>query len=81
MPQEDGYWTRPGVLRVHPLAYISCREKLPGSFEIVHAKDATGHFFNSRLIIIFIIGKATKAFISLPKCKGVNLSIAEERDK
>ncbi|PSN44082.1 40S ribosomal protein S4 [Blattella germanica] len=30
---------------------------------------------------VFIIGKATKAYVSLPRGKGVKLSIAEERDK
>lgn len=57
------------------------REKHPGSFEIVHIKDSTGHVFATRLTNVFIIGKSTKAFISLPKGKGVKLSIAEERDK
>lgn len=57
------------------------REKHPGSFEIVHIKDSTGHVFATRLTNVFIIGKATKAFISLPKGKGVKLSIAEERDR
>ena len=30
---------------------------------------------------IFVIGKGTKPFISLPKGRGVRLSVAEERDK
>lgn len=30
---------------------------------------------------MFIIGKGTKPYISLPRDKGVKLSIAEERDK
>lgn len=30
---------------------------------------------------MFIIGKGTKAYISLPRGKGVRLTIAEERDK
>lgn len=30
---------------------------------------------------MFVIGKGTKAYISLPKGKGVKLSVAEERDK
>uniref|UniRef100_A0A336MY17 40S ribosomal protein S4 n=1 Tax=Culicoides sonorensis TaxID=179676 RepID=A0A336MY17_CULSO len=57
------------------------REKHPGSFEIVHIKDANGHTFATRLTNVFIIGKGAKAYISLPKGKGVKLSIAEERDK
>lgn len=57
------------------------REKHPGSFEIVHVKDANGHMFATRLTNVFIIGKSAKAYISLPKGKGIKLSIAEERDK
>lgn len=34
-----------------------------------------------RLNNVFIIGKGTKAYISLPRGKGVRLTIAEERDK
>jgi len=57
------------------------REKHPGSFDIVHIKDAQGHVFATRLGYVFIIGKGNKPFISLTKGKGVKLSIAEERDK
>lgn len=57
------------------------REKHPGSFEIIHVKDANGHLFATRLTNIFIIGKGAKAYISLPKGKGIKLSVAEERDK
>lgn len=57
------------------------REKHPGSFEIVHVKDANGHLFATRLTNVFIIGKGTKTYISLPKGKGIKLSVAEERDK
>jgi small subunit ribosomal protein S4e len=60
---------------------VISREKHPGSFEIVHVKDANGHIFATRLSNVFIIGKAQKAYISLPKGKGIKLSIAEERDK
>lgn len=34
-----------------------------------------------RLVNVFIIGKGLKPYVSLPKGKGVKLSIAEERDK
>jgi len=57
------------------------REKHPGSFEIIHVKDANGHMFATRLTNIFIIGKGAKAYISLPKGKGIKLSVAEERDR
>merc|ERR1712244_95190 len=60
---------------------IMHREKHPGSFDIVHVKDANGHTFATRLGYIFVIGKGAKPYISLPKGGGVKLSIAEERDK
>lgn len=34
-----------------------------------------------RLSYVFVIGKGNKPWISLPKGKGVKLSIAEERDR
>ncbi|KAL1456879.1 hypothetical protein WDU94_001569 [Cyamophila willieti] len=57
------------------------RERHPGSFDIVHIKDANGNVFATRLNNVFIIGKGTKAYVSLPKGKGIKLSISEERDK
>jgi small subunit ribosomal protein S4e len=60
---------------------IMSRERHPGSFDIVHVKDANGHVFATRLGYIFIIGKGNKPYISLPKGKGIKLTIAEERDK
>ena len=63
------------------LNFLYSRERHPGSFDIVHVKDANGHVFATRLGYIFIIGKGNKPYISLPKGKGVKLTIAEERDK
>jgi len=57
------------------------RERHPGSFDIVHVKDANGKTFATRLNYIFVIGKGTKPYISLPKANGLKLTIAEERDK
>merc|ERR1712045_55934 len=57
------------------------RERHPGSFDIVHVRDAVGHTFATRLNNIFIIGKVNKAWVSLPRGKGVKLTIAEERDR
>lgn len=60
---------------------ISSREKHPGSFEIVHIKDAAGHTFNTRIENVFVIGKGTKSWISLPRGKGIKLNIIEEAQK
>ncbi|CAL1273950.1 unnamed protein product [Larinioides sclopetarius] len=60
---------------------ITSRERHPGSFDIVHVKDSQGHSFATRLNYVFVIGKSNKPFISLPRGRGVKLSVAEERDR
>jgi small subunit ribosomal protein S4e len=60
---------------------ITHREKHDGGFEIVHIKDARDHTFATRLSNVFVIGQGTKSWITLPKGKGVKLTISEERDK
>jgi small subunit ribosomal protein S4e len=57
------------------------REKHKGSFDIVHIKDAAGHQFATRLTNIQLIGSGTKPWVSLPKGKGIKLSIVEEARK
>jgi len=57
---------------------IQRREKHIGSFEIVHLKDAAGHEFATRATNVFAIGTGNKPMISLPKGKGIKLSIVEE---
>lgn len=54
-------------------------EKHPGSFDIVTVKDVAGNTFATRLKNVFVIGEADKPWVSLPKGKGVKLSILEER--
>merc|ERR1712079_333521 len=60
---------------------ITHRERHAGSFDIVHVKDATGHQFATRMTNIVVIGKGNKPHVSLPRGKGVRLTIAEERDR
>jgi len=55
-------------------------ERHPGSYDIVHIKDAAGHTFATRLVNVFVIGRGTRSLISLPKDKGVKKTIIEERD-
>lgn len=57
------------------------KEKHRGSFDIVHVRDAVGHEFATRMTNVFIIGKGDKPLISLPKGKGVRLSILQEQAK
>ncbi|XP_023782650.1 40S ribosomal protein S4, X isoform [Cyanistes caeruleus] len=63
------------------IGVITNRERHPGSFDVVHVKDANGNSFATRLSNIFVIGKGNKLWISLPRGKGIRLTIAEERDK
>lgn len=60
---------------------ITSRERHPGSFDIVHVKDAAGNSFATRLSYVFLIGKGNKTWISLPADKGIKKTIAEEREK
>lgn len=57
------------------------RERHHGGFDIVHVKDALDRTFATRLSNIFVIGQGQKAWVSLPKQKGVKLTITEERDR
>lgn len=59
---------------------IVSREKHPGSFEIVHVKDAAGQQFATRLQNVFVIGKGTKSLVSLPRNKGIKRSVLEESE-
>lgn len=59
---------------------IVSRERHPGGFEIVHLKDARDETFSTRIANVFVIGKGAQEWVSLPKGKGVKLSISEERD-
>ena len=55
-------------------------EHHPGSYEIAHVKDTAGNVFATRLNNIFAIGAGKDTKISLPKGKGIRLSLIQERD-
>jgi small subunit ribosomal protein S4e len=57
---------------------VVSREKHPGSFEIIHVKDAAGQSFATRISNVFIIGKGTKSLVSLPAKKGIKRTPLEE---
>jgi len=53
----------------------------PGSFDIVHVKDRKGNVFATRIGYVFVIGEnSNSANISLPKGKGVKLTVFEDRE-
>merc|ERR1712217_968512 len=58
---------------------VTHRERHPGSFEIVHMKDTVGHTWATRLSNVFVIGKGSKPWISLPKGNGIKKTIIENR--
>lgn len=60
---------------------ITHRERHHGGFDIVHVKDSRDRSFATRLSNIFVIGQGNKSWVSLPKGKGIRLTITEERDK
>ena len=67
----------------HNLGRVGILEKIekhPGSFNIAHVKDANGRSFATRVSNVFMIGKGTLSLVSLPKDKGLRLTIIEERD-
>lgn len=63
--------------RVGTLMHV---EHHPGSYEIVHIKDARGNSFATRLSNIFVIGSGKKPLIKLPKLDGIKQTLIEERN-
>ena len=61
------------------IGVIVSRERHQGSFDIVHLKDSAGHVFATRLANVFVIGQGNRPMVSLPKRKGIKMSILEER--
>jgi len=70
-----------GGRNIGRVGVITQRERHLGGFDIVHIKDAMDRDFATRLGNVFVIGRGNKAMISLPKNKGVKLTIAEERNR
>merc|ERR1712086_1206902 len=61
------------------IGVIVSRERHQGSFDIVHLKDSAGHVFATRLGNVFVIGQGNRPMVSLPKRKGIKMTILEER--
>lgn len=57
------------------------RDRHPGGFDIVHVVDDRGHSFATRMSSVFVIGEGNKPLVSLPKRKGIKMSILEERER
>jgi len=70
-----------GGKNIGRVGVIVSRERHQGSFDIVHLKDSQGHTFATRLGNVFVIGEGNTPLVSLPKRKGIKMSIQEEREK
>ena len=57
------------------------REKHKGAFDIIELKDSQDNTFVTRQTNVFVIGKKNQPLISLPKGKGVRLTILQEQAK
>ncbi|KFG30704.1 ribosomal protein RPS4, partial [Toxoplasma gondii RUB] len=68
-----------GGHNVGRVGVIVHRERHLGGFDIIHLRDAKNNEFATRISNVFVIGKGEKAWISLPKEKGIRLSIMENR--
>lgn len=57
------------------IGVITNRERHPGSFDVVHVKDANGNSFATRLSNIFVIGKVRQMGASSrwASCEGLSL--------
>ncbi|CAN6605955.1 small ribosomal subunit protein eS4B [Trichomonascus vanleenenianus] len=60
---------------------ITHKERHDGGFDMVHIKDSLDNTFVTRLNNVFVLGEGSKPWVSLPKGKGIKLSISEERDR
>eukprot|EP00294_Goniomonas_avonlea_P004078 CAMPEP_0114542050 /NCGR_PEP_ID=MMETSP0114-20121206/1634_1 /TAXON_ID=31324 /ORGANISM="Goniomonas sp, Strain m" /LENGTH=257 /DNA_ID=CAMNT_0001726333 /DNA_START=49 /DNA_END=822 /DNA_ORIENTATION=- len=67
-----------GGHNVGRVGIVQARERHHGGYDIVHVKDKTGATFATRINNVFIIGKGATPAISLPKAKGIKLTIIEE---
>ncbi|KAF5910858.1 hypothetical protein HPG69_004949 [Diceros bicornis minor] len=63
------------------IGMITNRERHPGSFDVVHRKDANGNSFASWLSNIFVFGKGNKPWISLAHGKGSTSPLLKRETK
>ena len=81
MVVRSSTFQRPGTAKLSSRSAPHNSLKHKGSFDMIHIKDAGGHTFATRMSNVFVIGKSNKPMVSLPKGKGIKLSIVEEQKK
>merc|ERR1711964_390685 len=60
---------------------VTHQERHSGSYTIVTIRDAAGNDFATRIENVFVVGEGNKPMVSLPKSKGVRLTIIQEQAK
>ena len=60
---------------------VQHREKHKGALDMVHVVDQAGNTFVTRISNVFVIGKGSKALVSLPKGRGVRKTIIQEQQE
>jgi len=63
------------------IGVITKTEHHPGSFDIVHLRDKRGADFATRISNVFVIGDASKTWVTIPRGRGVKQSIIETREE
>ena len=81
VPTEQLHHCHPVCLACRRVGTIIAKEKHKGSFDIIIVKDAAGHTFATRMTNVFVIGRGDKPMVSLPKQKGLRLTILQEQAK
>ncbi|KAF8821683.1 ribosomal protein RPS4 [Cardiosporidium cionae] len=70
-----------GGHNVGRVGVIAHRDKHDGGFDIVHVRDEKKNSFATRLVNVFVIGAGHSSQVSLPKERGIRLTIMEDRQK
>jgi small subunit ribosomal protein S4e len=69
-----------GGRNIGRVGIILSRHPHPGAEEVVKVRDSRGHVWSTLASNIFVLGNENESLVSLPKDKGVRLSVIEERD-
>jgi len=60
---------------------IVSREKHDGAQDVIYMKDSVGHTWSTLIGNTFVLGKGNTSQVTLPKDKGIKLSISEDRER
>lgn len=69
-----------GGQNIGRIGIIISKESHPGSQSLAKVRDSRGNTWSTLLSNLFTLGNGNESLVSLPKDKGIRLSIIEERD-